>query len=217
MPLTGRLAIRLTAEFRFVIRRYVRIHQRSRAGRTRDRIVGPLPQTPQRFCVAKRDSGLQACALRHLGQIHDRIDQTRPAARADMPRRRVQRCLNGSVGFLRSCHLGSGDRLITIFDFDVPGRVGIGHGMPPGKIAVACRNNHTGPNPPSPVAQPSRPGTQQRRCRRPCYCPAQPAPGMKQARRIAKCQVGDGDSRHAPARTSRGEATATQRERDSGP
>jgi hypothetical protein len=40
---------------------------------------------------------------------------------------------------------------------------------------------------------------------------------MKPARRPAKCQVGDGGSRHAPARTSRGDATATQCERDSGP
>jgi hypothetical protein len=169
-----RLPIRLLAGVWFAVRRYVRIYQRGRAGRTRDRVVCPLPQAPQRFGVAERDSGLQMGAVLHLGQIHDRIDQARPAARGDMPRRRVQRCPRGSVGFRRSCHLGSGDHLITIFDLNMPGRTGIGHEMPPAGIAVACRNNYTGPNPLACCAA-SRPGTQRRRCRRPSYRPAQPA------------------------------------------
>jgi hypothetical protein len=46
--------------------------------------------------------------------------------------------------------------------------------MPPGSIATVYGINRTRPNP-SPVAQSGRPGAQQRRCRRPSYCPAQPA------------------------------------------
>jgi hypothetical protein len=46
--------------------------------------------------------------------------------------------------------------------------------MPPGRIATVYGINRTRPNP-SLVAQSGRPGTQQRRCRRPSYCPAQPA------------------------------------------
>jgi hypothetical protein len=48
--------------------------------------------------------------------------------------------------------------------------------MPPARIAFACGDNRTKLNPLA-LAQPGpgRPGTQQRRCRRPSYCPAQPA------------------------------------------
>src|SRR5260370_1175767 len=40
-------------------RRYVRVHQRGAAGRTRDRIVRPLPQPLEQLRIAERDGGLQ--------------------------------------------------------------------------------------------------------------------------------------------------------------
>jgi hypothetical protein len=54
--------------------------------------------------------------------------------------------LGRSAGFLRSGHLRSSDRFITIFDFDVPGRTGIGHRMPPG-VAFARGNKRIKPDP----------------------------------------------------------------------
>jgi hypothetical protein len=81
--------------------------------------------------------------------------------------------------------------LITIFDFNMPGRTGIGHEMPPAGIAVACRNNYTGPNP-SPVAQPAGPAHSNVVAAGPATALPSP-PGMKPARRTAKRQMGDGD------------------------
>src|SRR5208282_1504251 len=54
---------------------------------------------------------------------------------------RMQRCPSGPAGFLRSCHLGSSNRLITILDFDVPGRIGTGHGMPPWGLPLPARTS----------------------------------------------------------------------------
>ena len=54
--------------------------------------IGPLPQALQRLGIAEGDGGFQARARLHLGQIHDGIDQARPAARGHMPGRRMQRC-----------------------------------------------------------------------------------------------------------------------------
>jgi hypothetical protein len=130
-------AVRLLTGSRLACWRYVRVHQRGRAGRTGDRVLGPLPKALQRLTIAERDSGFQACAGLHLGQIHDGIDQARPPARGNMPGRRMQRCPGGSADSLRCCHLGSGDCLITILDLDVPGRIRTSHGMPP---EIAC--NH---------------------------------------------------------------------------
>ena len=61
----------------------------------------------------------------------DRIDQARSPARSEMPGRHVQQDASSLASFLAGHHLGSGDRLITIPDFDVPGRIRIGHRMPP--------------------------------------------------------------------------------------
>jgi len=100
------------------------------AGRRR-RFGWRRSQPPEQFSIAERDRGLQARARLHLGQIHHRIDQARPPARGDMPGRRVQPDPSGLGSFLARHHLGSRDRLITIPDFDVPGRTRIGHRMPP--------------------------------------------------------------------------------------
>jgi hypothetical protein len=58
--------------------------------------------------------------------------------------------------------------------------------MPPGRIGVACSAT-PGPHPLACCAA-SRPGTQQRRCRRPGYRPAQPA-RHETGRRTAKGQA----------------------------
>jgi hypothetical protein len=91
----------------------------------------PLPQPLEQFRIAERDGSLQARARLHLGQIHHHIDQARTPARSEMPGRRVQQDASSLASFLAGHHLGSRDRLITIPDFDVPGRIRIGHRMPP--------------------------------------------------------------------------------------
>jgi hypothetical protein len=80
--------------------------------------------------------------------------------------------------------------LITIFDFDVPGGIGIGHGFLHG-IVVAYGNNRTGAHP-----SPARCGARSARHTGTSLPQAQlfdlPSPtGMKRARRMAKGQVGD--------------------------
>jgi uncharacterized protein YggU (UPF0235/DUF167 family) len=67
-------------------RRYVGVHERGGARRTRDGIVGPFPQPLERLAVAERDRGLQARAGPHLGQVHHGIDQAGPDTRRDSPR-----------------------------------------------------------------------------------------------------------------------------------
>jgi len=62
-----------------------RVHQRGRAGRARDGVLGPLPQPLQRLSVAERDGGLQPDAGPHLGQVQHRIDQGGPEAAAGLP------------------------------------------------------------------------------------------------------------------------------------
>jgi hypothetical protein len=71
----GRPAARFLTGFGLACRRYARVHQRGRAGRMGDRVLGPLPQALQRLAIAERDGGFQARAGLHLGQIHDGIDQ----------------------------------------------------------------------------------------------------------------------------------------------
>ena len=88
----------------------------------------PLPQPLEQFGIAERDGRLQACAGPHLGQIHHGIDQARPPARRDMPGHHAQPDASGPGSFLAGHHLGRRDRVITVADFDVPGRIRIGHG-----------------------------------------------------------------------------------------
>ena len=57
---------------------------------------GLLPEPLERLAVAERDSGFEARAGPHFGQIEDRVDQLRPAARGNVPGRRVQRGTGGS-------------------------------------------------------------------------------------------------------------------------
>src|SRR6188472_3236706 len=73
----------------------------------------------------------------------------------------------------------------------MPGRTGIGHGMPPGTIAVVCGINRTGPSP-SPLRSRAGPAHSNVVAAGPVTALPSP-PGMKPARRTAKCQVGDGD------------------------
>ena len=56
-------------------------------------------------------------------QIHDGINQARPAARGKVPGRRMQRRPHSSVGSVGRCHLGRRDRLAAIADLDVPGHI----------------------------------------------------------------------------------------------
>jgi hypothetical protein len=120
-------------------RRYARVEQRGRAGRAGHGVLGPLPQSLERLAVAERDGGFQSGARLHLGQVHDRVDQARPAARRDVPGRGVQRGPGGPFRTLGRGHLGRGDRLVAVLDLDVPWRIRIAHPVPPWEsFVVAC-------------------------------------------------------------------------------
>jgi Large-conductance mechanosensitive channel, MscL len=82
----------------------------------------------KQFGVTERDGSLQARTALHLGQVHDRIDQPGPAARGRVPGRGVQECPYGPIGMLRSRHLGRGDRLLIVLDFDMTRLARTGHG-----------------------------------------------------------------------------------------
>ena len=110
----------------------------------------------------------QARAGPHLGQIQDGIDQHRAGARRHMPRRGVRRHPDGSACLSRSCHPGGGDRLLTIFDLNLPGGARVGHRCLQSNALPAPAR---APDPASvPLAQPPAPIAF--RCRRPSPCAA---------------------------------------------
>ena len=107
------------------------VDQRRGPGRAGGDLIGPLPQALQRFAVAERDRGLQPRAFPDLGQVHDGVDQARPAARRDVPGRGAQRRRGGSMGLGGSRHVSIGNCLIAVLDLDVPGCLRVRHAIPP--------------------------------------------------------------------------------------